>query len=171
MDAASRTGIADIRELIEGVQYSPVSSKYKVYIIDEVHMLSTAAFNGLLKTLEEPPPHVKFIFATTEVRKIPTTILSRCQRYDLKRVEPEELIVFLKKICDMESVQFDNGSLKIIARAADGSVRDGLSILDQSITFSDKELTENKVKEMIGLNDPTEIIDFIKLLTSGETIK
>ena len=171
MDAASRTGIADIRELIEGVQYSPVSSKYKVYIIDEVHMLSTAAFNGLLKTLEEPPPHVKFIFATTEVRKIPTTILSRCQRYDLKRVEPEELIEFLKKICDMESVQFDNGSLKIIARAADGSVRDGLSILDQSITFSDKELTENKVKEMIGLNDPTEIIDFIKLLTSGETIK
>jgi DNA polymerase-3 subunit gamma/tau len=171
MDAASRTGIADIRELIEGVQYSPVSSKYKVYIIDEVHMLSTAAFNGLLKTLEEPPPHVKFIFATTEVRKIPTTILSRCQRYDLKRVEPEELIVFLKKICDMESVQFDDGSLKIIARAADGSVRDGLSILDQSITFSDKELTENKVKEMIGLNDPTEIIDFIKLLTSGETIK
>ena len=171
MDAASRTGIADIRDLIEGVQYSPVSSKYKVYIIDEVHMLSTAAFNGLLKTLEEPPPHVKFIFATTEVRKIPTTILSRCQRYDLKRVEPEELIVFLKKICDMESVQFDNGSLKIIARAADGSVRDGLSILDQSITFSDKELTENKVKEMIGLNDPTEIIDFIKLLTSGESIK
>ena len=171
MDAASRTGIADIRELIEGVQYSPVSSKYKVYIIDEVHMLSTAAFNGLLKTLEEPPPHVKFIFATTEVRKIPTTILSRCQRYDLKRVEPEELIVFLKKICDMESVQFNDGSLKIIARAADGSVRDGLSILDQSITFSDKELTENKVKEMIGLNDPTEIIDFIKLLTSGETIK
>ena len=171
MDAASRTGIADIRELIEGVQYSPVSSKYKVYIIDEVHMLSTAAFNGLLKTLEEPPPHVKFIFATTEVRKIPTTILSRCQRYDLKRVEPEELIVFLKKICDMESVQFDDGSLKIIARAADGSVRDGLSILDQSITFSDKELTENKVKEMIGLNDPREIIDFIKLLTSGETIK
>ena len=171
MDAASRTGIADIRELIEGVQYSPVSSKYKVYIIDEVHMLSTAAFNGLLKTLEEPPPHVKFIFATTEVRKIPTTILSRCQRYDLKRVEPEELIVFLKKICDMESVQFDDGSLKIIARAADGSVRVGLSILDQSITFSDKELTENKVKEMIGLNDPTEIIDFIKLLTSGETIK
>ena len=171
MDAASRTGIADIRELIEGVQYSPVSSKYKVYIIDEVHMLSTAAFNGLLKTLEEPPPHVKFIFATTEVRKIPTTILSRCQRYDLKRVEPEDLISFLKKICDMEGVQFDQGSLKIIARAADGSVRDGLSILDQSITFSDKELTESKVKEMIGLNDPTEIIDFIKLLTSGETIK
>ena len=171
MDAASRTGIADIRELIEGVQYSPVSSKYKVYIIDEVHMLSTAAFNGLLKTLEEPPPHVKFIFATTEVRKIPTTILSRCQRYDLKRVEPEDLVSFLKKICDMEGVQFDQGSLKIIARAADGSVRDGLSILDQSITFSDKELTESKVKEMIGLNDPTEIIDFIKLLTSGETIK
>ena len=119
MDAASRTGIADIRELIEGVQYSPVSSKYKVYIIDEVHMLSTAAFNGLLKTLEEPPPHVKFIFATTEVRKIPTTILSRCQRYDLKRVEPDDLVIFLKSICEKESVDFEEGALKIIARAAD----------------------------------------------------
>ena len=169
MDAASRTGIADIRELIEGVQYSPVSSKYKVYIIDEVHMLSTAAFNGLLKTLEEPPPHVKFIFATTEVRKIPTTILSRCQRYDLKRVEPDDLVIFLKSICEKESVEFEEGALKIIARAADGSVRDGLSILDQSIAFSGKHISEEQVKEMIGLNDPTKILELIKFITVGQT--
>ena len=169
MDAASRTGIADIRELIEGVQYSPVSSKYKVYIIDEVHMLSTAAFNGLLKTLEEPPPHVKFIFATTEVRKIPTTILSRCQRYDLKRVEPDDLVIFLKSICEKETVEFEEGALKIIARAADGSVRDGLSILDQSIAFSGKHISEEQVKEMIGLNDPTKILELIKLITAGQT--
>ena len=168
MDAASRTGIADIRELIEGVQYSPVSSKYKVYIIDEVHMLSTAAFNGLLKTLEEPPPHVKFIFATTEVRKIPTTILSRCQRYDLKRVEPDDLVIFLKSICEKESVEFEEGALKIIARAADGSVRDGLSILDQSIAFSGKHISEEQVKEMIGLNDPTKILELIKFITAGQ---
>ena len=169
MDAASRTGIADIRELIEGVQYSPVSSKYKVYIIDEVHMLSTAAFNGLLKTLEEPPPHVKFIFATTEVRKIPTTILSRCQRYDLKRVEPDDLVIFLKSICEKETVEFEEGALKIIARAADGSVRDGLSILDQSIAFSGKHISEEQVKEMIGLNDPTKILELIKFITTGQT--
>ncbi len=168
MDAASRTGIADIRELIEGVQYSPVSSKFKVYIIDEVHMLSTAAFNGLLKTLEEPPPHVKFIFATTEVRKIPTTILSRCQRYDLKRVEPDDLVIFLKSICEKESVDFEEGALKIIARAADGSVRDGLSILDQSIAFSGKHISEEQVKEMIGLNDPTKILELIKFITAGQ---
>ncbi len=169
MDAASRTGIADIRELIEGVQYSPVSSKFKVYIIDEVHMLSTAAFNGLLKTLEEPPPHVKFIFATTEVRKIPTTILSRCQRYDLKRVEPDDLVIFLKSICEKETVEFEEGALKIIARAADGSVRDGLSILDQSIAFSGKHISEEHVKEMIGLNDPTKILELIKQITAGQT--
>ena len=171
MDAASRTGIADIRELIEGVQYSPVSSKFKVYIIDEVHMLSTAAFNGLLKTLEEPPPHVKFIFATTEVRKIPTTILSRCQRYDLKRVEPDDLVIFLKSICEKETVEFEEGALKIIARAADGSVRDGLSILDQSIAFSGKHISEEQVKEMIGLNDPTKILELIKFITAGQTQK
>ena len=169
MDAASRTGIADIRELIEGVQYSPVSSKYKVYIIDEVHMLSTAAFNGLLKTLEEPPPHVKFIFSTTEVRKIPTTILSRCQRYDLKRVEPDDLVIFLKSICEKETVEFEEGALKIIARAADGSVRDGLSILDQSIAFSGKHISEEQVKEMIGLNDPTKILELIKFIIAGQT--
>ena len=171
MDAASRTGISDIRELIEGVQYAPVSSKYKIYIIDEVHMLSTAAFNGLLKTLEEPPAHVKFIFATTEVRKIPTTILSRCQRYDLKRVEPPELIIFLKEICNKEGVNIEDGALKIISRAADGSVRDGLSILDQSISYTQGNISEKDIKEMIGLNDPTEILDLLSFLISGETLK
>tara|TARA_B110000014_G_scaffold262027_1_gene255095 strand:+ start:541 stop:1821 length:1281 start_codon:yes stop_codon:yes gene_type:complete len=171
MDAASRTGISDIRELIEGVQYAPVSSKYKVYIIDEVHMLSTAAFNGLLKTLEEPPAHVKFIFATTEVRKIPTTILSRCQRYDLKRVEPPELIIFLTEICNKEGVNIEDGALKIISRAADGSVRDGLSILDQSISYTQGNILEKDIKEMIGLNDPTEILDLLSFLISGTTLK
>jgi len=171
MDAASRTGISDIRELIEGVQYAPVSSKYKIYIIDEVHMLSTAAFNGLLKTLEEPPAHVKFIFATTEVRKIPTTILSRCQRYDLKRVEPPELIIFLTEICNKEGVNIEDGALKIISRAADGSVRDGLSILDQSISYTQGNISEEDIKEMIGLNDPTEILDLLSFLISGETLK
>ena len=171
MDAASRTGISDIRELIEGVQYAPVSSKYKIYIIDEVHMLSTAAFNGLLKTLEEPPAHVKFIFATTEVRKIPTTILSRCQRYDLKRVEPPELIIFLTEICNKEGVNIEDGALKIISRAADGSVRDGLSILDQSISYTQGNISEKDIKEMIGLNDPTEILDLLSFLISGTTLK
>tara|TARA_B100000953_G_scaffold21561_2_gene17866 strand:- start:222 stop:1424 length:1203 start_codon:yes stop_codon:yes gene_type:complete len=171
MDAASRTGISDIRELIEGVQYAPVSSKYKIYIIDEVHMLSTAAFNGLLKTLEEPPAHVKFIFATTEVRKIPTTILSRCQRYDLKRVEPPELIIFLNEICKKEEVTIEDGALKIISRAADGSVRDGLSILDQSISYTQGNISEKDIKEMIGLNDPTEILELLDFLISGTTVK
>ena len=171
MDAASRTGISDIRELIEGVQYAPVSSKYKIYIIDEVHMLSTAAFNGLLKTLEEPPAHVKFIFATTEVRKIPTTILSRCQRYDLKRVEPPELIIFLTEICKKEGVSIEEGALKIISRAADGSVRDGLSILDQSISYTQGNISEKDIKEMIGLNDPTEVLGLLNYLISGETLK
>ena len=171
MDAASRTGISDIRELIEGVQYAPVSSKYKIYIIDEVHMLSTAAFNGLLKTLEEPPAHVKFIFATTEVRKIPTTILSRCQRYDLKRVEPPELIIFLTEICKKERVTIEDGALKIISRAADGSVRDGLSILDQSISYTQGNISEKDIKEMIGLNDPTEVLGLLDYLISGETLK
>ena len=171
MDAASRTGISDIRELIEGVQYASVSSRYKIYIIDEVHMLSTAAFNGLLKTLEEPPAHVKFIFATTEVRKIPTTILSRCQRYDLKRVEPPELIIFLTEICSKEGVKIEDGALKIISRAADGSVRDGLSILDQSISYTQGNISERDIKEMIGLNDPTEILDLLSFLISGTTLQ
>ena len=170
MDAASRTGINDIRELIDGVQYAPVSSSFKVYIIDEVHMLSNAAFNGLLKTLEEPPEHVKFIFATTEVRKIPATILSRCQRYDLKRIEPNELSDFFKGICDKEGVPIEEGALKIISRSAEGSVRDGLSLLDQAIAYSESNISEDLVKDMIGLNDPKEMLNLVSLLMEGQTL-
>ena len=170
MDAASRTGINDIRELIDGVQYAPVSSNFKVYIIDEIHMLSNAAFNGLLKTLEEPPEHVKFIFATTEVRKIPATILSRCQRYDLKRIEPNELSDFFKSICDKEDVLIEEGALKIISRSAEGSVRDGLSLLDQAIAYSESNISEDLVKDMIGLNDPVEILNLVSLLMEGQTL-
>src|SRR5204862_1277355 len=133
MDAASRTGIDDVRELIEGVRYRPVSARYKVYIIDEVHMLSEKAFNALLKTLEEPPPHVKFLFATTEIRKVPVTVLSRCQRFDLKRVPLERLVSHLEMICEKEHVKVDADGLAMIARAAEGSARDGLSLLDQAL--------------------------------------
>ncbi len=133
MDAASHTGIDDIREIIEAVRYAPVSARYKVYIIDEVHMLSTAAFNALLKTLEEPPPHVKFIFATTEIRKVPITVLSRCQRFDLKRIEVEQLTQHLASIVAQENASADPAALAMITRAAEGSVRDGLSLLDQAI--------------------------------------
>src|SRR5690348_5760702 len=133
MDAASRTGIDDVRELIEGVRYRPVSVRYKVYIIDEVHMLSEKAFNALLKTLEEPPPHVKFLFATTEIRKVPVTVLSRCQRFDLKRVPHETLVTHLSRICGLENVPIEDEALSLIARAAEGSVRDAMSLLDQAI--------------------------------------
>src|SRR5277367_4185655 len=133
MDAASRTGIDDIREIIEGVRYAPASARYKVYIIDEVHMLSKQAFNGLLKTLEEPPPHVKFVFATTEIRKVPVTVLSRCQRFDLRRIETAELIGLLKTIAEKEDVKIEGAALALIARVAEGSVRDALSLLDQGI--------------------------------------
>src|SRR5215813_10041869 len=131
MDAASRTGIDDIREIIEGARYAPVGTRYKVYIIDEVHMLSKAAFNGLLKTLEEPPPHVVFIFATTEIRKVPVTVLSRCQRFDLRRVDRALLAQHFTRIAAKEGVTVEPGAIQLIARAADGSVRDGLSLLDQ----------------------------------------
>ena len=133
MDAASRTGVDDIREIIESVRYAPISARYKIYIIDEVHMLSKNAFNALLKTLEEPPANVKFIFATTEIRKLPVTVLSRCQRFDLKRVESDVLIAHLARIIAEEKCTADEGSLKLIARAAEGSVRDSLSLLDQAI--------------------------------------
>ena len=139
MDAASHTGIDDIREIIEQVRYAPVSARYKVYIIDEVHMLSTQAFNGLLKTLEEPPPHVKFIFATTEIRKVPITVLSRCQRFDLRRIDAELLIGHLAKIAALEAVEVDDASLAMIARAAEGSVRDCLSIFDQAIAHGERQ--------------------------------
>src|SRR6202142_3048854 len=133
MDAASHTGIDDVREIIEGVRYAPASARYKVYIIDEVHMLSKQAFNGLLKTLEEPPPHVKFVFATTEIRKVPVTVLSRCQRFDLRRIETPELVGLLETIAKKEKVAISHDALALIARAAEGSARDGLSLLDQAL--------------------------------------
>src|SRR3990167_5743351 len=155
MDAASRTGVGDIRELIEGVRYAPVEARYKVYIIDEVHMLSTAAFNALLKTLEEPPPHVKFIFATTEIRKVPVTILSRCQRFDLRRVEPDVLVGHLSRIAEAEDAKIEAEGLALIARAAEGSVRDGLSLLDQAIVQTERGqiVSAAVVRDMLGLAD------------------
>ena len=181
MDAASRTGVNDIRELIDGVRYGPVEARYKVYIIDEVHMLSTQAFNALLKTLEEPPPHVKFIFATTEIRKVPITVLSRCQRFDLRRIEPAVLSAHLKSIAAKEGAQVDEEGLAMIARAAEGSVRDALSILDQAIvqqgatsggTTSEDgaggKVGAQDVREMLGLADRSQIWDLLKSLLSGE---
>ena len=159
MDAASRTGVNDVRELIDGVRYAPVEARYKVYIIDEVHMLSTQAFNALLKTLEEPPPHVKFIFATTEIRKLPITVLSRCQRFDLRRIDPETLVAHLGAIADKENAKVAADGLAMIARAAEGSVRDGLSILDQALVqHHDKkeEISAETVREMLGLADRTQ---------------
>ncbi len=173
MDAASRTGVGDIRELIEGVRYAPVEARYKVYIIDEVHMLSTAAFNALLKTLEEPPPHVKFIFATTEIRKVPVTVLSRCQRFDLKRIDPETLNNHLAAISEKEGVAVSRDGLAMIARAAEGSVRDALSILDQAIvqhksTEGDGEIGAEVIRDMLGLADRTQVWDLVGACLKGE---
>ena len=169
MDAASRTGIADIREIIDSVSYSTTSARYKIYIIDEVHMLSKSAFNGLLKTLEEPPAHVKFIFATTEVQKIPLTILSRCQRFDLKQLDEENMMRLLTRVCESENVNIDNNILSIIGRAAAGSARDALSILDQTITLSeyDSGIDERSVRNMLGLSDNSIIIDLFEYIVSG----
>ena len=173
MDAASRTGVGDIRELIEGVRYAPVEARYKVYIIDEVHMLSTAAFNALLKTLEEPPPHVKFIFATTEIRKVPVTVLSRCQRFDLKRIDPETLTNHLATIAEKEDVAVARDGLFMIARAAEGSVRDALSILDQAIVQhksvdGEGELGAEAVRDMLGLADRTLVWDLAGACLKGD---
>ena len=168
MDAASRTGINDIRELIEGVRYRPVTARYKVYIIDEVHMLSTQAFNGLLKTLEEPPPHVKFVFATTELRKVPVTILSRCQRFDLRRVSPELLQVHFARIAADEKVEIAPDALALIARAADGSVRDGLSLLDQAIAHGAGVVDAAQVREMLGLADRGRVFDLLDAGMRGD---
>ena len=169
MDAASRTGIADIREIIDSVSYSTTSARYKIYIIDEVHMLSKSAFNGLLKTLEEPPAHVKFIFATTEVQKIPLTILSRCQRFDLKQLDEENMMRLLTRVCESENVNIENNILSIIGRAAAGSARDALSILDQTITLSeyDSSIDEGSVRNMLGLSDNSLIIDLFEYIVSG----
>jgi len=168
MDAASRTGIDDIRELIDGVRYRPVGARYKVYIIDEVHMLSEKAFNALLKTLEEPPEHVKFIFATTEIRKVPVTVLSRCQRFDLRRIGAEELTQYFLKIAAAEGAKLSDGAAAMIARAADGSARDGLSLLDQAIALSHGAIDEAQVRDMLGLADRTQLIDLYDDVLKGK---
>ena len=171
MDAASKTGIDDIRELIENSKYSPTSAKFKIFIIDEVHMLSKQAFNGLLKTLEEPPPSLKFILATTEVRKIPVTILSRCQRFDLKRVSVEQLCEHLKKIVDKEKGKISNDAIKLIARTSEGSVRDSISLLDRALISQsideNKKIEEPDVRQMLGLADKSKIISLLKEILSG----
>jgi len=175
MDAASRTGVDDVRELIEGVRYRPQMARYKVYIIDEVHMLSNNAFNALLKTLEEPPEHVKFIFATTESRKIPVTVLSRCQRFDLRRFDESELAKLLSSVAAREQVEIDPAALALIARAADGSARDGLSILDQAISHGlgadAKSIGEAMVRDMLGLADRTRVFDLFESVMKGDTPK
>src|SRR4051812_38601159 len=168
MDAASRTGVADARELIEGVRYRPVSARYKVYIIDEVHMLSTAAFNALLKTLEEPPPHVKFLFATTEIRKVPVTVLSRCQRFDLKRVPQDTLVEWFGKIAELEKVEISPEALALVARAADGSVRDGLSMLDQAIAHGGGVVDAAQVRDMLGLADRSRVMELFEKTMRGD---
>ncbi len=168
MDAASNTGVDNIRELIDGVQYAPAYARYKVYIIDEVHMLSNSAFNALLKTLEEPPAHVKFIFATTEIRKVPVTVLSRCQRFDLKRVGVETLHDYYGEIAKREDVKIDDDALTMIARAADGSVRDGLSLLDQAIALGDGTITSLLVRDMLGLADRAKILDLFEACVRGQ---
>jgi DNA polymerase-3 subunit gamma/tau len=168
MDAASRTGVADARELIEGVRYRPVSARYKVYIIDEVHMLSTAAFNALLKTLEEPPPHVKFLFATTEIRKVPVTVLSRCQRFDLKRVPQDVLVGWFGTIAEKEKVEISPEALALVARAADGSVRDGLSMLDQAIAHGGGVVDAAQVRDMLGLADRSRVMELFEKTMRGD---
>lgn len=168
MDAASRTGVDDIRELIEGVRYRPTSARYKIYIIDEVHMLSKSAFNALLKTLEEPPEHVKFIFATTEIRKIPITVLSRCQRFDLRRVQTDELAAHYTRIAGLEKAEIEEEAVALIARAADGSVRDGMSLLDQAISHGAGKVTTQQVRDMLGLSDRSRIFDLFDFTMKGE---
>ena len=171
LDAASRTKVDEMRELLDGVRYAPVEARYKVYIIDEVHMLSTAAFNALLKTLEEPPPHAKFIFATTEIRKVPVTILSRCQRFDLRRVEPDVLVKHFDRISAKEGARIETDALALIARAAEGSVRDGLSLLDQAIVQTERgqTVTATVVRDMLGLADRGQTIALFENVMAGKT--
>lgn len=168
IDAASNTGVDNVREIIEGAKYNPVSARYKIYIIDEVHMLSKAAFNALLKTLEEPPEHVKFIFATTEIRKVPVTILSRCQRFDLKRIETDQLAKYLATICDKENKKFSDEALHLIAKAGDGSVRDSLSLLDQAMTQLSDNPSVDDVRNMLGLADKSVLIDLYKAVLKAD---
>ncbi len=168
MDAASNTGVDNMREIIESVRYTPVALRYKVYIIDEVHMLSKSAFNALLKTLEEPPPHVKFIFATTEINKVPVTILSRCQRFDLKRLDAAALVAHYAAISEKENVTAEADALAMIARAAEGSVRDGLSLLDQAIAYGGDAVKACDVASMLGLMDRARIIDLFEAVMAGD---
>jgi DNA polymerase-3 subunit gamma/tau len=168
MDAASHTGVDDVRQINDSVRYAPASARYKVYIIDEVHMLSTAAFNAFLKTLEEPPEHAKFVFATTEIRKVPVTVLSRCQRFDLRRVEADVLMALLAKIAAKEGVEAEAEALGIIARAAEGSVRDSLSLLDQVIAHAAGPVRADAVRQMLGLADRTRVIDLFESLMRGD---
>jgi DNA polymerase-3 subunit gamma/tau len=168
MDAASHTGVDDVREIIEAVRYAAVSARYKVYIIDEVHMLSKNAFNALLKTLEEPPAHVKFLFATTEVNKVPVTVLSRCQRFDLRRISAEQLADHFARISDKEGVKVEPEALALIARAAEGSARDGLSILDQAIAHGEQGVTADQVRAMLGLSDRGATRKLLGLLLAGD---
>ena len=169
MDAASRTGVDDIRELTEGLLYrKPDLGRYRVYIIDEVHMLSRNAFNALLKTLEEPPPHAKFVFATTEIQKVPLTVLSRCQRFSLRRVPVELLAEHYRRIAEAEAVEAEPAALALIARAADGSVRDGLSLLDQAIALTDARITEKAVRDMLGIADRGRILDLLESVLRGD---
>ncbi len=167
MDAASNTSVENIREIIDGVRYAPAGARYKLYIIDEVHMLSKNAFNALLKTLEEPPPHVKFVFATTEIRKVPITVLSRCQRFDLRRVDHATLVGHFTRVAGKEGVEVDPEAIALIARAADGSVRDGLSLLDQAIALGGGKVTALQVRDMLGLADRTRVIDLFQAALSG----
>ena len=168
MDAASHTGVDDVREIIEAVRYAAVSARYKVYIIDEVHMLSKNAFNALLKTLEEPPAHVKFLFATTEVNKVPVTVLSRCQRFDLRRISAEQLAAHFAHVCEAEGVEIEPEALALIARAAEGSARDGLSILDQAIAHGAGGVTAEQVRNMLGLSDRGAVRRLLGLLLAGD---
>jgi DNA polymerase-3 subunit gamma/tau len=172
MDAASRTGIGDIREIIDNVRYTPSAARFKVYIIDEVHMLSKAAFNGLLKTLEEPPEHVKFIFATTEIRQVPVTVLSRCQRFDLRRLTLDDTQTLLSRTCASENVSLPEEALKLIARAADGSARDALSLLDRALAHIDPEgsggVDEATMRGLLGLADRGRIFDLFDLVMAGQ---
>nr|WP_268244632.1 DNA polymerase III subunit gamma/tau [Tateyamaria omphalii] len=168
MDAASNTSVNDIREIIDSVHYRAASARYKIYIIDEVHMLSNSAFNALLKTLEEPPAHVKFIFATTEIRKVPVTVLSRCQRFDLRRIEPEVMIALLRKIATAEGAEIADDALALITRAAEGSARDATSLLDQAISHGAGETTADQVRAMLGLADRGRVLDLFDMILRGD---
>ena len=170
MDAASNTGVDDIREIIDNVKYKPVIGKYKIFIIDEVHMLSKSAFNALLKTLEEPPEHVKFIFATTEVKKIPITVLSRCQRFDLLRIENKVLTEHLLNIVSKEKIDIDKDAVALIVRAADGSIRDGLSLLDQAITNQNIKIDSKSIITMLGLAEREKIFDLLEKILEGDSL-